>query len=112
MEDENKTLMDIMSTLSSVVAKVDLLTDKMNNLEILVANDAKQDMRLTSIEASLSHGSTKFERYDARLEKLENAEGERAKATMSTVIKYLLTALVGAIVASGGTILQTLFVRG
>lgn len=105
-------LITLIKGVSDLSAKVDSIQDSIKGMPQLLQ---KHDTRLDQIEASLKRGQQKFDKIDAAYEKLEKrvddlekAEGEKAKATISTVAKYVLVAVVGAILSCAPMVISAL----
>lgn len=105
-------LITLIKSVSDVSAKVDGLQDSIKGMPQLLQ---KHDTRLDQIEASLKRGATKFdkmetafEKLEGRIDTLEKAEGEKAKATVRTVVRYVGVAIIGAIIANIPSIINSL----
>lgn len=105
-----------------LVQGVGELTSKVDNVERMLdgMRDIPQQIqghstRLDQIDLSLQRGNQrfikiddKFDKMDARMDKIEQAAGEKAKDTIAKICNYLLIAIVGAIVANIPTIINAL----
>ena len=105
-------LITLIKSVSDVSAKVDNLQDSIKGMPQLLQ---KHDTRLDQIEGSLKRGAAKFDKMDAAFEKLENrvdalekADGEKAKATVRTVVRYIGVAIIGAVIANIPSIIASL----
>lgn len=105
-------LITLIKGVSDLSAKVDSIQDSIKGMPQLLQ---KHDTRLDQVEASLKRGQQKFDKIDAAYEKLEKridilekAEGEKAKATVRTVIRYIGVAIIGAILANVPSIINSL----
>lgn len=112
VEEQLIELIKGVSDLGSKVEDVRKSVDEMKEISKTVSTHAT---RIGQMEESLKRGAAKFDKIeaaldkvDARLDTLEKAEGEKAKATISTVGKYVLVAVVGAILSCGPMILSAL----
>lgn len=112
VEEQLITLIKGVADLGSKVEDVRKSVDEMKEISKTVSAHAT---RIGQIEESLKRGNQKFdkidstfEKVDARLDKLERAEGDKAKETIATVAKYVLVAVVGAILSCGPMILNAL----
>lgn len=112
VEDQLITLIKGVADLGSKVEDVRRSVDEMKEISKTVSAHAT---KIGQIEESLKRGEAKFDKMDATLEKLdtridtlEKAEGNKAKETIATVTKYVLVAVVGAILSCGPMILNAL----
>lgn len=105
-------LITLIKSVSDVSAKVDSIQDSIKGMPQLLQ---KHDTRLDQIEGSLKRGATKFDKIESAFEKLEHrvdalekADGEKAKATVRTVVRYIGVAIIGAIIANIPSIINSL----
>lgn len=112
VEEQLITLIKGVADLGSKVEDVRKSVDEMKEISKTVSAHAT---RIGQMEESLKRGAAKFDKIDAALEKLdgridtlEKAEGEKAKATVSAVAKYVLVAIVGAILSCAPMIISNL----
>lgn len=108
-------LITLIKGVSDLTAKVDSIQRSVDDMKDMAKTISAHGTRLGQIEESLKRGSqrfdkidTLFDKVDARLDKLEKAEGEKAKETVATVAKYVLVAIVGAILSCGPMIINAL----
>lgn len=112
VEDQLITLIKGVADLGSKVEDVRKSVDEMKEISQTVNAHAT---RIGQIEESLKRGTQKFDKIDTalgkldgRIDTLEKAEGEKAKLKLQTVGQYVLTAIVGAIIANIPTIINAL----
>ena len=105
VEEQLITLIKGVSDLTAKIEEVQKSVDDMREMSKTVSVHAT---RLGQIEESLQRGNKKFDKIEDRLTILEKAEGEKAKTRLQTVGQYMLTALVGAIIANIPTIINAL----
>ena len=112
VEEQLITLIRGVSDLSS---KVDSIQKSVDDMRDMVKTISAHGSKIGQIEESLKRGEAKFDKLDAtlekldtRIDKLEKAEGEKAKETVATVGKYVLVAIVGAILSCAPMILSNL----
>lgn len=112
VEEQLITLIKGVADLGSKVEDVRKSVDEMKEISKTVSAHAT---RIGQMEESLKRGEAKFdkldrtlEKYDARIDALEKADGEKAKLKLQTVGQYILIAVVGAIVANIPTIINAL----
>lgn len=105
-------LITLIKSVSDVSAKVDNIQEGIKGMPQLLQ---KHDTRLDQIEGSLKRGQQKFDKIEAAYEKLEKrvdtlekADGEKAKATVRTVIRYVGIALIGAVLANIPAIINSI----
>lgn len=108
-------LLKLVEGVASLNTKVDGVQKSVDEMKEMSKTVAAHGTAIGKIEESLKRGSAKFDRIDATIEKLEKridvlekAEGEKAKATVATIVKYVLVAFAGAVVANLSTIINTL----
>lgn len=108
-------LIKLVEGVSALNTKVDGVQKSVDEMKEMSKTVAAHGTAIGKIEESLSRGEAKFDKIDKALDKLdgridtlEKAEGEKAKATISTVAKYVLVAVVGAILSCGPMILNAL----
>lgn len=108
-------LLKLVEGVASLNTKVDGVQKSVDEMKEMSKTVAAHGTAIGKIEESLKRGSAKFDRIDATIEKLEKridvlekAEGEKAKATVAAIVKYVLVAFAGAIVANLSTIINTL----
>ena len=108
-------LIELIKGVSDLNSKVDSVQKSVDDMRDMAKTLSAHGTKIGQIEESLKRGDAKFdkidrtlEKYDARLDTLEKAEGEKAKATISTVAKYVLVAVVGAVLSCGPMILNAL----
>ncbi len=100
MTDMDSTLQELLKVTSKLVGQVDSIDKRMDKIENVVMNDIRQDERLSSIEQSLRRGNEKFLAIEARLNNLEDADGNKAKGVLKTTGSYILTTLLSFITAA------------
>lgn len=112
VEEQLITLIRGVSDLSS---KVDSIQKSVDDMRDMAKTISAHGSKIGQIEESLKRGEAKFDKLDAtlekldtRIDKLEKAEGEKAKETVATVAKYVLVAIVGAILSCTPMILNSL----
>lgn len=98
--NEQDTLIQLLKITERLSAQVDSMDVRLSKIESVVNNDIRQDQRLSVIESSLARGSSKFTSIENRLRVLEEAEGKKAKAVVTEVIKYVGTTIMGFILAA------------
>lgn len=98
--NEQDTLIQLLKITERLSAQVDSMDVRLSKIESVVNNDIRQDQRLSVIESSLARGTSKFAAIEDRLRTLEEAEGKKAKAVVTEVIKYIGTAAAGFILAA------------
>ena len=120
MEEElpmnaEEQLLKLVEGVASLNTKVDGVQKSVDEMKEMSKTVAAHGTAIGKIEESLKRGSAKFDRIDAMIEKLEKridvlekAEGEKAKATVAAIVKYVLVAFAGAVVANLSTIINTL----
>ena len=108
-------LLKLVEGVVSLNTKVDGVQKSVDEMKEMSKTVAAHGTAIGKIEESLKRGAAKFDRIDATIEKLEKridvlerAEGEKAKATVAAIVKYVLVAFAGAIVANLSTIINTL----
>lgn len=100
-------ILQLCEGVAAINTKMDVMQkdiDEMKNVQTTVTSHTTH---LEQIDLSLQRGNQKFlkiddklDAIDVRLDKLEQASGERAKAIVKTVGTYLLTALCGFILSA------------
>lgn len=108
MEISENTIIELLRNTSKLTMQVQMLNEQIDHLSNIATNDIKQDQLISNIEESLRRGNEKFKRIDDRLTVLENEKNERARNILSIVWRYILTAIVGAIIANVGNIIAAL----
>lgn len=108
-------LIKLVEGVASLNSKVDGVQKSVDEMKEMSKTVAAHGTAIGKIEEGLKRGSLKFDKLETSIEKLENridtlekAEGEKAKATIATVGKYVLVAVVGAILSCGPMILSAL----
>lgn len=108
-------LITLIKGVSDISAKVDGLQKSVDDMRDMAKTISAHGTRIGQIEESLKRGNAKFDKIDdkfdkvdARLDHLEKADGEKAKATIATVAKYILVAVVGAILSCAPMIIAAL----
>ena len=108
-------LITLIKGVSDLTSKVDSIQKSVDDMRDMAKTISAHSTRLGQIEESLKRGNAKFDKIDDKFDKLdiridmlEKAAGERAQRTIQAVLKYILVAIVGAIVANIPTIIQTL----
>lgn len=108
-------LIKLIQGVADLTSKVDSIQRSVDDMRDMAKTLSSHGTRIGQIEESLKRGEAKFDKIDikldkvdARLDKLEKAEGEKAKATIATVAKYVLVAVVGAILSCGPMIINAL----
>lgn len=108
-------LLKLVEGVASLNTKVDGVQKSVDEMKEMSKTVAAHGTAIGKIEESLKRGSAKFDRIETTIEKLEKridvlekAEGEKAKATVAAIVKYVLVAFAGAIVANLSTIINTL----
>lgn len=108
-------LIELIKGVSDLNSKVDSVQKSVDDMRDMAKTLSAHGTKIGQIEESLKRGEAKFDKIDKALDKLdgridtlEKAEGEKAKATISTVTKYILVAVVGAILSCGPMILNAL----
>lgn len=100
-------IMQLCEGVASLNTKIDTMQKDIDDMKKIQTTVSSHTAHLEQIDISLQRGNQKFSKMedkfdaiDARLDKLEKAEGERAKSIVQTVGKYLLTAACGFITAA------------
>lgn len=108
-------LITLIKGVSDLTAKVDSVQKSVDEMKEMSKTVAAHGTAIGKIEESLKRGEAKFDKVDAtlekldsRIDKLEKAEGEKAKETVATVVKYVLVAIVGAILSCTPMIINSL----
>jgi DNA repair ATPase RecN len=108
-------LVKLIEGVSSLTTKVDSVQKSVEDMKTIASTVAAHGSAIGEIKESLLRGNKKFdkidtqlEKVDERLDKLERADGEKAKITIKTIVQYLLVAVVGAIVSNIPIIINTL----
>ena len=108
-------LIELIKGVSDLNSKVDSVQKSVDDMRDMAKTLSAHGTKIGQIEESLKRGDAKFDKIDKALDKLdgridtlEKAEGEKAKATISAVAKYILVAVVGAILSCGPMILNAL----
>lgn len=108
-------LLKLVEGVASLNTKVDGVQKSVDEMKEMSKTVAAHGTAIGKIEESLKRGAQKFDKIDAAIEKLdgridtlEKAEGEKAKATVSAVAKYVLVAIVGAILSCAPMIISNL----
>lgn len=102
MDDTETTLRELLKLTAKLSGQVESIDKRMDKIENVVTNDVRQDERLASIEQSLRRGNEKFASIEARLNTLEDAEGNKARNVIKSISNYLLTAALGFIISAVG----------
>ena len=100
MDDTETTLRELLKVTSKLVGQVELIDKRMDKIETVATNDVRQDERLTNIEQSLHRGHAKFLAIESRLNKLEDADGNKAKNVLKIVGSYVVTTILSFITAA------------
>ena len=108
MEISENTIIELLRNTSKLTMQVQMLNEQIDHLSNIATNDIKQDQLISNMAESLRRGNEKFKRIDDRLTALENEKNERARNILSIVWRYILTAIVGAIIANVGNIIAAL----
>lgn len=108
-------LLKLVEGVAALNTKVDSVQKSVDEMKEMSKTVAAHGTAIGKIEESLKRGAQKFDKIDAAIEKLdgridtlEKAEGEKAKATVSAVAKYVLVAIVGAILSCAPMIISNL----
>ena len=101
-------LITLIKGVSDLTSKVDSIQRSVDDMRDMAKTITVHGTRIGQIEESLKRGEAKFDKVDARLDALEKAEGNKAKETVTTVTKYVLVAVVGAILSCGPMIINAL----
>lgn len=108
-------LIKLIEGVSTLTAKVDSVQKSVDDMKTIAATVASHGNAIGKIEESLRRGNTKFDKLDerlnkidARIDRLEREEGEKAKSILKTVSQYLLAAVLGAIVSNIPILIQSL----
>jgi len=105
VEEQLITLIKGVSDLSS---KVDSIQRSVDDMRDMAKTLSAHGTKIGQIEESLKRVESHIDKLDDRIDKVEKAEGEKAKATVAAVGKYVLVAVVGAILSCGPMILSAL----
>lgn len=112
--NEDKML-ELLEKVTSVCSKVDTMQrtmdnidSRLTNLENIKQNDTEQNLKIEQLRKDVDHGSNKMKDMEARIQALENADGEKAKNAWKTIWNYVLVALASALISNIGTIIQWL----
>ena len=108
-------LIELIKGVSDLNSKVDTVQKSVDDMRDMAKTLSAHGTAIGKIEESLKRGETKFDKIDtkldkvdARLDALEKADGDKAKETISTVVKYILVAVVGAILSCAPMIISAL----
>ena len=105
VEEQLITLIKGVSDLSS---KVDSIQRSVDDMRDMAKTLSAHSTKIGQIEESLKRVETRIDKLDDRIDIVERAEGEKAKETIATVVKYILVAVVGAILSCGPMIIKAL----
>lgn len=112
---DNETLVELIKRLEGITVRQDMmmqsnqkLEERMARLETLREQDIKQNEKIEQILTRLEQGNSHFDVIDGRLNKLEAADGEKAKGLQKQVVGMVVAAVVGAIIGNIGGILHWL----
>lgn len=108
-------LIELIKGVSDLNSKVDTVQKSVDDMRDMAKTLSAHGTAIGKIEESLKRGETKFDKIDtkldkvdARLDALEKADGDKAKETVQTVGKYILVAIVGAILSCAPMIISNL----
>lgn len=96
--------LDILSEINVSVnyAKKSLedLNERVKQLEKKNEMQAKTEYVLLDIQKSLTLGNKRFELMEARIDKIEKTDGDKAVETINAIVRYVLIAFIGAVLAN------------
>ena len=108
-------LIELIKGVSDLNSKVDTVQKSVDDMKEMAQTISAHGTAIGKIEESLKRGEAKFDKIDAkfdkvdaRLDDLEKMDGNKAKETVQTVTKYILVAVVGAILSCGPMIISAL----
>lgn len=108
-------LIKLVEGVAALNTKVDGVQKSVDEMKEMSKTVAAHGTAIGKIEESLKRGEAKFDKIDtkldkvdARLDQLEKADGNKAKETVQTVTKYILVAIVGAILSCAPMIISNL----
>lgn len=108
-------LIELIKGVSDLNSKVDTVQKSVDDMRDMAKTITAHGTAIGKIEESLKRGEVKFDKIDtkldkvdARLDALEKADGDKAKETVQTVGKYILVAIVGAILSCAPMIISNL----
>lgn len=108
-------LIELIKGVSDLNSKVDTVQKSVDDMRDMAKTITAHGTAIGKIEESLKRGEVKFDKIDtkldkvdARLDALEKADGDKAKETVQTVVKYILVAVVGAILSCAPMIISNL----
>lgn len=100
-------ILQLCEGVAAINTKVDVVQKDIDEMKKVQTTVTSHTTHLEQIDLSLQRGNQKFlkiddkfDAIDARLDKLEQAGGERAKTILKTVGTYLLTALCGFVLSA------------
>lgn len=100
-------ILQLCEGVATINTKMDTMQRDIDEMKKMQTTVSSHTTRLEQIDLSLQRGNQKFlkiddkfDAIDARLDKLEQASGERAKALIKTVGTYLLTALCSFVISA------------
>lgn len=112
---EEKDLIEYIKQTAQQETKLDLIAqslskvdERMTKLEALQESNARQNERIDQILTRLQQGNDHFDKIEARLIKLEMADGKKAKELWKQVTGIFIATIAGAIIGNIGTIIQWL----
>ena len=108
MEISENTIVELLRNTSKLTMQVQMLNEQISKLGDVTTNDIRQDQRIASIEESLHRGNEKFRELSDRIDALEDEKNARARNILNIVWRYILTAIVGAVIANIGNIINAL----
>ena len=108
-------LLTLVKSVGELTTKVDTIQQKLDEISKIQERVSSHDIKLDQITLSLQRGEQrflkideKFDKMDVRLDRIERAEGDKAKDVLGRIWQYVLIALVGAVVSNIPTIIHSL----
>lgn len=108
-------LLTLVKSVGELTSKMDNVQQKLDDISRVQERVSNHDTKLDQITLSLQRGEQrflkideKFDKLDVRLDRIERAEGDKAKDVLGRIWQYVLIALVGAVVSNIPTIIHSL----
>jgi predicted RNase H-like nuclease (RuvC/YqgF family) len=101
-------LITLIKGVSDLTAKVDSVQKSMDDMKDMAKTLTTHGNKIVQIETQYARLESKYDKLEGRVDQLEKADGEKAKATVQTVAKYILVAVVGAILSCAPMIISNL----
>ncbi len=110
---DNEQILELIKAIATQGTKLDIVAqsmakveERLSKLETLREQDIKQNEKIEQILNRLDKGNSHFDKIEARLIKLEQAEGKKAKEIVKQVVSIFIATVVGAIIANLGIIFK------